>query len=59
MFYLWIVLYIFNLNNLNILDYKKSIDIDALNKDLVSQDYNLWDALESSKWLPLDTLEII
>lgn len=40
-------------------DYKRSIDVDALNKDLVSQDYNLWDALESSKWLPLDTLEAI
>ncbi|XP_026817952.1 tRNA selenocysteine 1-associated protein 1 isoform X2 [Rhopalosiphum maidis] len=45
--------------NLNLVDYKKSIDIDALNKDLVTQDYNLWDALESSKWLPLDTIEII
>ncbi|XP_027839594.2 tRNA selenocysteine 1-associated protein 1-like [Aphis gossypii] len=45
--------------NLNLVDYKKSIDIDALNKDLVTQDYNLWDALESSKWLPLDTVEVI
>ncbi|CAI6344875.1 unnamed protein product [Macrosiphum euphorbiae] len=33
--------------------------VDALNKDLVSRDYNLWDALESSKWLPLDTMEVI
>lgn len=48
-----------SLKNLNFADYKKSIDIDALNKDLVTQDYNLWDALESSKWLPLDTIEVI
>ncbi|XP_060877747.1 tRNA selenocysteine 1-associated protein 1-like [Metopolophium dirhodum] len=45
--------------NLNLVDYKKSIDVDALNKDLVTQDYNLWDALESSKWLPIDTIEVI
>ncbi|XP_025193524.1 tRNA selenocysteine 1-associated protein 1-like [Melanaphis sacchari] len=45
--------------NLILVDYKKSIDIDALNKDQVSQDYNLWDALESSKWLPLDSIEVI
>jgi len=45
--------------NLTLVDYKKSIDVDALNKELVLQDYNLWDALESSKWLPLDTVEII
>ncbi|KAL5245442.1 hypothetical protein ACI65C_012852 [Semiaphis heraclei] len=45
--------------NLNLVDYKKSIDVDALNKDLVTQDYNLWDALESSKWLPLDSIEVI
>jgi len=42
-----------------LLDYKKSIDIDAFNKDLVTQDYNLWDALESSKWLPLEIIEDI
>ncbi|VVC44685.1 RNA recognition motif domain [Cinara cedri] len=46
-------------SNLTLIDYKKSIDIDALNKDLVSQDYSLWDALESSKWLPIDSIEII
>ncbi|XP_022170444.1 tRNA selenocysteine 1-associated protein 1-like isoform X2 [Myzus persicae] len=46
-------------SSLNLVDYKVSIDIDALNKDLVTQDYNLWDALESSKWLPLDTIEAI
>ncbi|XP_050540845.1 tRNA selenocysteine 1-associated protein 1-like [Daktulosphaira vitifoliae] len=46
-------------SNLTLVDYKKTIDIDALNKELISQDYNLWDALESSKWLPLETIEVI
>ena len=34
------------------------IDIDKLNREIIEQDYNLWDALESSKWIPCDTLEL-
>lgn len=33
-------------------------DIDKLNREIIEQDYNLWDALESSKWIPCDTLEL-
>lgn len=34
------------------------IDIDKVNREIIEQDYNLWDALESSKWIPCDTIEL-
>jgi len=34
------------------------IDIDKANREIIEQDYNLWDALESSKWIPCDTIEL-
>lgn len=53
-----VLLYIYFLN-LKLFRLQKVIDIDALNKDLVSQDYNLWDAHKSSKWLSFDSIEVI
>jgi len=34
------------------------IDTDKVNREIIEQDYNLWDALESSKWIPCDTIEL-
>lgn len=33
-------------------------DVEKLNKELMEQDCAFWDALESSKWLPCETLEV-
>lgn len=40
-----------------VLDHKVSIDVDQMNRDIIDRDRNLWDALESSKWLPIEQLE--
>jgi hypothetical protein len=33
------------------------LDVEKLNWELIERDYNVWDALESSKWLPVEGLE--
>jgi hypothetical protein len=33
------------------------LDVEKLNRELIDRDYNFWDALESSKWLPFEGLE--
>jgi hypothetical protein len=33
------------------------LDVDKMNWELIERDYNVWDALESSKWLPVEGLE--
>lgn len=33
------------------------LDIEKMNRELIERDYNFWDALESSKWLPVEGLE--
>lgn len=41
-----------------ILDHKVSIDIEQLNMDILERDRNFYDALESSKWMPIEQLEL-
>lgn len=45
------------LNDYSLVEYKHSIDIDQMNRESLDADRNLYDALESSKWLPLEQLE--
>jgi hypothetical protein len=33
------------------------LDVEKMNRELIDRDYNFWDALESSKWLPVEGLE--
>lgn len=44
--------------NKTVSEHSIPVDVDKLNREIIEQDYNLWDALESSKWIPCDTLEL-
>ncbi len=41
-----------------LVDYKTNIDVDKMNRELIDRDRNLYDSLESSKWQPIDMLEM-
>lgn len=43
---------------LTLVDHKFILDVDKLNRELMERDRNLYDALESSKWMPVEQLEI-
>lgn len=43
-------------DDLELIEHNVPLDIEKLNQELCDQDYNMWDALEGSRWLPLDTL---
>ncbi|XP_058451574.1 tRNA selenocysteine 1-associated protein 1 [Malaya genurostris] len=43
---------------LTLVDHKFTLDVDKLNRELMERDRNLYDALESSKWMPVEQLEI-
>ncbi|KAJ8976625.1 hypothetical protein NQ317_009717 [Molorchus minor] len=45
-------------DDLDLIDHSVPLDIDKMNREKIDQDCNLWDALESSKWLPCDMLEV-
>lgn len=45
-------------DELELIEHSLPLDADKLNKERIEQDCNLWDALESSKWLPCDALEV-
>ncbi|KAJ8916351.1 hypothetical protein NQ315_005048 [Exocentrus adspersus] len=45
-------------DDLDLIDHSIPLDIDKMNREKIDQDCNLWDALESSKWLPCDLLEV-
>ncbi|XP_048518287.1 tRNA selenocysteine 1-associated protein 1 isoform X2 [Dendroctonus ponderosae] len=45
-------------DELELIDHSVPLDIDKLNRDKIDQDCNFWDALESSKWLPCEVLEL-
>lgn len=45
-------------DELELIEHSLPLDVDKLNKERIEQDCNLWDALESSKWLPCDALEV-
>ncbi|EDW12961.1 tRNA selenocysteine 1-associated protein 1 [Drosophila mojavensis] len=39
-------------------DHKFVLDVDKLNRETIDSDRHLYDALESSKWLPIEQLEV-
>lgn len=41
-----------------LVEHKIVLDVDSMNRDLIERDRNFYDALESSKWLPVEQLEI-
>ncbi|XP_018322900.1 tRNA selenocysteine 1-associated protein 1 [Agrilus planipennis] len=45
-------------DELELIEHSTPVDVDKLNREKMEQDCNLWDALESSKWLPCDILEV-
>lgn len=51
------ILIIHTLNDF-IPDYKYTIDTDALNREAIERDKNLYDAIESSKWSAIEILEV-
>lgn len=45
-------------DDLALVDHKAPVDADKLNNEANERDCNLWDALERSKWLPIEQLEV-
>lgn len=41
-----------------IAEHKVSLDVEQMNKEILDQDRNLWDALENSRWLPNEITEV-
>lgn len=41
-----------------LVDYKTNLDVDKLNRDVMDRDRNFYDSLESSKWQPIEMLEM-
>lgn len=35
-------------------DHYVPIDVDEMNQEIINRDYDLWDAIENSKWTPVD-----
>lgn len=46
-----------NIELYSIAEHKVTIDVEQMNRELLERDRSLWDALESSKWLPIEQLE--
>lgn len=51
---------IYNQQNedLTLIDHKNPIDIEQMNRESIERDRNFYDALESSKWMPIEQLEL-
>ncbi|XP_055839958.1 tRNA selenocysteine 1-associated protein 1 [Episyrphus balteatus] len=45
-------------DDLALVDHKFNLDVDKMNRESMDNDRNLYDALESSKWLPIEQLEV-
>ncbi|XP_030764693.1 tRNA selenocysteine 1-associated protein 1 isoform X1 [Sitophilus oryzae] len=45
-------------DDLELIEHTVSLDVEKLNREKTDQDCNLWDAIESSKWLPCEVLEV-
>lgn len=45
-------------DDLELIEHSAPLDIEKMNRERLEQDCNLWDALESSKWLPCEALEV-
>lgn len=41
-----------------LVDYKTNMDTEKLNRDVIDRDRNFYDSLESSKWQPIEMLEL-
>lgn len=39
-------------------DHKVTINADKMNREILERDRNFYDALESSKWMPIEQLEL-
>lgn len=44
-------------DDLELVEHNIPLDVEKMNWELIDRDYNFWDALESSKWLPVEGLE--
>ncbi|CAH2009153.1 unnamed protein product [Acanthoscelides obtectus] len=42
-------------DDLDLIEHTISLDVDKMNREKIDADCHLWDALESSKWLPMET----
>lgn len=45
-------------DDLELIEHSVPLDIDKMNREKIDQDCNLWDAIESCKWLPCEALEV-
>ncbi|XP_076268307.1 tRNA Selenocysteine associated protein [Rhynchophorus ferrugineus] len=46
-------------DDLELIEHSLPLDVEKLNREKVEQDCNLWDAIESSKWLPCEIVEVL
>lgn len=53
----WAAMYPPEDDDMALVEHKRELDVDAFNREAIDSDRNLWDALESSKWLPIEQLE--
>lgn len=44
-------------DDMALVEHKQELDVDAFNREAIESDRNFYDALESSKWLPIEQLE--
>ncbi|KAB0803483.1 hypothetical protein PPYR_00453 [Photinus pyralis] len=44
-------------DELELIEHSLPLDVDKVNRETMDQDSALWDALESSKWIPCDIVE--
>uniref|UniRef100_U5EYT5 tRNA selenocysteine-associated protein 1 n=1 Tax=Corethrella appendiculata TaxID=1370023 RepID=U5EYT5_9DIPT len=45
-------------DDFQLVEHKFVLDAEKINRELMDRDRNLWDALESSKWMPIEQLEV-
>lgn len=45
-------------DELELIDHSVPLDVEKMNAELIEQDVNFWGALESSRWLPCEVLEV-
>ncbi|XP_044747049.1 tRNA selenocysteine 1-associated protein 1 [Coccinella septempunctata] len=45
-------------DSLELIDHTMAVDIEKMNREKMEQDSNLWDALESSKWMSAEQIEV-
>lgn len=44
-------------DDMALVEHKRELDVDAFNREAIESDRNFYDALESSKWIPIEQLE--